>query len=901
MAISTAANRSAPAASSSTPLLSPTSSTSNTHSASRSTYSSLPAYSARAAYQQLVDEVFVQSFQIDEDLSFSAEGRVATPFRGFLYLLLCFFTGGIFYLICRWNIWLEMLVRTHRCSLANASHLFVRNHWDELSLDPIQSLDFDGTLADAFPQLFDTSTHGIIPPNNFWMHHLKVFEYRYYRFVLEPISGRFVPNYIFFDPKWQSLSSILVHRDSDEAIDRKRLIFGTNVVDIQEKSTLRLLIDEVLHPFFVFQIASIILWSLDSYYYYASCILVISVASAISTLIETKSTLARIRDLSRFSCQIRYWRNGAWTYGQSDELIPGDLFELEAGPVPIVPCDAVLLEGDCIVNESMLTGESLPVSKISASDQDLASLDFEEEEPASSSRISRFFLFSGTELIRVRPGHSPMYQEDRQSNSSIDVLANGADEPGTTSQGRNSGGSASSQTFPIDPMLSRRSAIALVVRTGFNTTKGNLVRSILFPRPNKFKFYQDSFRFICILAAISALGFSATLYNFIRLQVSWQTIVKRALDLITIAVPPALPATLAIGTSFAINRMRKSNIFCTSPPRVNICGKINLMCFDKTGTLTQEGLDVLGIRFTVPQTNKSDTPVEKISAATPLRFSRLYRTIDSLAPRPIPAQIRAEFTQARPHSLTSSLGSAMQYQTNSYSEQHMHLGNGFGASPFSAISGVSVFLATESAGHPNSETDFPYPLIVCAMATCHSIKLVHGELIGDPLDLKMFEYTGWHLEEEAAGSNWFVTAMAGNGGAAAATNAPGIAQRRRSIRQAESIVVRPPGSPGIDAILTSPRHSNAKVNPDEVFTELSVVRTFEFMSSLRRMSVVVRRVKYSRSMLLHTGGYDIGSGQPPGSMGSMLEFEVFVKGAPEVMRGICTPESCKYIISSAQQ
>ncbi len=36
-----------------------------------------------------------------------------------------------------------------------------------------------------------------------------------------------------------------------------------------------------------------------------------------------------------------------------------------------------------------------------------------------------------------------------------------------------------------------------------------------------------------------------------------------------------------------------------------------------------------------------------------------------------------------------------------------------------------------------------------AMATCHSLKVVAGEIIGDPLDAKMFEFTGWTLEESA--------------------------------------------------------------------------------------------------------------------------------------------------------
>ena len=34
------------------------------------------------------------------------------------------------------------------------------------------------------------------------------------------------------------------------------------------------------------------------------------------------------------------------------------------------------------------------------------------------------------------------------------------------------------------------------------------------------------------------------------------------------------------------------------------------------------------------------------------------------------------------------------------------------------------------------------------MATCHSLRVVDGQLIGDPLDVKMFEFTGWSFEED---------------------------------------------------------------------------------------------------------------------------------------------------------
>jgi cation-transporting ATPase 13A3/4/5 len=41
----------------------------------------------------------------------------------------------------------------------------------------------------------------------------------------------------------------------------------------------------------------------------------------------------------------------------------------------------------------------------------------------------------------------------------------------------------------------------------------------------------------------------------------------------------------------------------------------------------------------------------------------------------------------------------------------------------------------------------PQTLLLESIASCHSITYIDGELIGDPLDVKMFQATGWILEE----------------------------------------------------------------------------------------------------------------------------------------------------------
>ncbi|KAJ2992757.1 hypothetical protein HDV02_002869 [Globomyces sp. JEL0801] len=744
-------------------------------------------------YIPLTDSFFEQEVVVDDDLTLIAYGRKYSNLRAWVFTFLCFFTCGIFYLLSRWYCSLEMNVKTYPCILADADWICVKNQWGEVSIQKVSTVAYGQKNSATFPRTFNNLA---LPDEPIEL--LKYFEYRYFRFLLNPLTGRFEPNYAWTDPQWTSVVSCLRHRDSNDEIKQKYSIFGKNQVEIAEKSNVQLLIDEVLHPFFVFQIASIILWSLDNYYYYAACIFIISVSTTISNFIEIKTNIRRMRSLSRFVCQVRLFRDGYWTNHSSDDLIPGDIFEIEPGSLNIFPCDAVLLTGDCIVNESMLTGESLPVSKVPIPDSELSSLDFDAEEPASSAHMSRYFLFSGTKIIRIRPG-PPTEVEHHVRNS----------------------------------MNGRRGALALVVRTGFNTTKGSLVRSMLFPRPNTFKFYRDSFRFIGVLAMISFIGFLASLYNFIKLEIEWQVIIIRALDLITIAVPPALPATMAIGTSFAISRLRKSNIFCTSPPRVNIGGKINMMCFDKTGTLTEEGLDVLGVRFTLSIENEMDCPFTEVPRAQ-LRFSRLYRTIETLLPKPLVINQR--------HSPLPLANTSMP-----------SIGNG----PISlGISGASIFHAKEP-GNPNLEVDYPYPLIICAMATCHSIKVVSGELVGDPLDLKMFEFTKWNIEED------FSSTIS-----------------KKSGRLHATLTVRPPWVPAFDTV------AKGSGFHDEVYTELGVVKSFEFASHLRRMSVVVQRIKYSNSIHSQTIPEE-----PLQAPDKVVDFEVFVKGAPEVMRGICTSES----------
>eukprot|EP00914_Ancora_sagittata_P021502 GHVO01042548.1.p1 GENE.GHVO01042548.1~~GHVO01042548.1.p1 ORF type:complete len:829 (+),score=75.05 GHVO01042548.1:152-2638(+) len=80
----------------------------------------------------------------------------------------------------------------------------------------------------------------------------------------------------------------------------------------------------------------------------------------------------------------------------------------------------------------------------------------------------------------------------------------------------------------------------------------------------------------------------------------------RFVDLFTTAVPPALPAAMAVGTSFAVTRLaRRCNVFCMVPSKVAAAGQARVVVFDKTGTLTDGYVELVG-GIPIQNCNKGD-------------------------------------------------------------------------------------------------------------------------------------------------------------------------------------------------------------------------------------------------------------------------------------------------------
>ncbi|KAJ6655494.1 hypothetical protein lerEdw1_005072 [Lerista edwardsae] len=353
----------------------------------------------------------------------------------------------------------------------------------------------------------------------------------------------------------------------------RRLVCGPNSISVEIRPVWKLLFKEILNPFYVFQAFTLTLWLTQGYIEYSVAIIILSIISVGLTVYDLRQQSVKLHHLvekhNRIIVTVLRKHEGSCKM-ESRYLVPGDVLVLEGQKLSL-PCDAVLLDGSCVVNEGMLTGESVPVTKTP-----LPSMD--NSMPWKTHSVEdyrRHVLFCGTEVVQTKRAN----------------------------QGP---------------------ARAVVLQTGFDTAKGDLVRSILYPKPLNFKLYRDVFKFIVCLALIGVLGLIyATCVYVIREQPVADT-VAMALLLLTVAVPPAIPAALTTCIVYAQKRLKKKKIFCISPQRINICGQINLVCFDKTGTLTEDGLDLWGV--TPCQSSRSPN-FHSFSSGRPVPFGPICKAM----------------------------------------------------------------------------------------------------------------------------------------------------------------------------------------------------------------------------------------------------------------------------------
>ncbi|KAI8621821.1 hypothetical protein BC830DRAFT_1092401 [Chytriomyces sp. MP71] len=593
----------------------------------------------------------------------------------------------------------------------------------------------------------------------------RYFEYRKQRYVYQPGSNCFMRVNLRLHTNFEHVHSLrhgLSETDAEALLQRN----GENVIEVESISTLAMLNEKIFHPFYLFQVASVFIWTYEEYYLYSYIIAITSIASIVWEIHLAKANERSLRELLKEDVDVVVLRNnGSGTVSvattiRAQHLVVGDAILMQPGTSAVA--DIVLVQGDAVVDESSLTGESVPVVK--------SALSFfgRTGQMFTADRCKGSMLFCGSRVLEVKPGANAVPESHDKGSELV---------------------------------------IGIVTATGFNSSKGELFRGILYPNKIDFKFYKDALIFIGVLGLIAVIAFINRLIHGLKQGYGTVWAIITSLDIITIAVPPALPLVLTVGVSQAIARLKKKNIYCISPDRINYAGRIDVFCWDKTGTLTTSKLSWAGVD----------------------------RARDNL------------------------------------------------------FIGLRKVLRRDGDGD-----------IERALAACHALNEVNGELVGSSVDVELFNSTKFHLSQDEPTVMWnghIFPVLARVHKPLLHASTPQSTPVQPNIPEAHAIM-ESTGTPGslsisipnhnlLHELVASPTAATPTSLPITSGPEsLIILKRFEFDAKLQRMSVVYKPSHSHRSPMTAT---PITPDTPTASK-HILPWEaltVVTKGSPEVIRNIC--------------
>ncbi|KAI8061941.1 hypothetical protein BDF21DRAFT_389640 [Thamnidium elegans] len=365
---------------------------------------------------------------------------------------------------------------------------------------------------------------------------LRYFEYQCMRYIYNTEKARFEPYEYDLGSTNREIQAWATGVTTEEASIRAAML-GANVIKVEVPTVFMAIIQEFASFLYLYQMMCMWVWYYFQYYQMGLVQTIIILLAAFIRVFLRLRAEYRIKEMAEHVIDVTVLRDGQWSTVSSAALIPGDVFEITENS--LIPCDAVILSGTVVVNESSLTGEAMPVRKIAIANDDNV---FESN---GSGKVNT--LFAGTSVSQTTPTASATGEKGR--------------------------------------------VFALALRTGIATEKGSLIHKILFPSPVSFIFNEHLKVAIGILLIWGFVAFCLSLYLMGRGNItSWYY----GVFVMSQIFSPLLPAAFTINQSVCAARLRGKQILCIDLPRINLSGKVRIFCFDKTGTLTREGLEFYG-------------------------------------------------------------------------------------------------------------------------------------------------------------------------------------------------------------------------------------------------------------------------------------------------------------------
>jgi hypothetical protein len=261
-----------------------------------------------------------------------------------------------------------------------------------------------------------------------------------------------------------------------------------------------------------------------------------------------KEVKTNLQDTS--GCIVSVWRSdkSKWVRCKAGDLVPGDIFRLHSSDTNlVVPVDALVVKGQCLTNEAVLTGESVPQVKVP--------LDFEE----------------------VRMGDDDNTGEDKQLDLQRDrssVLF-----AGTTMLGADS----SSLGGTKDNTLT-----CLALRTGTYSSKGQLLQALKgsghVGAISNAQSEKDAMRLIACLSVCAAMSCGSLFVrrNGNMAKVSPFRRVIQCIRIILACIPSSLPLALASVAKTCSGKLRQlADVACSEPGSLLTAAYVDTVVFDK--------------------------------------------------------------------------------------------------------------------------------------------------------------------------------------------------------------------------------------------------------------------------------------------------------------------------------
>ena len=402
--------------------------------------------------------------------------------------------------------------------------------------------------------------------------HLSCDKYFYYlnnKYQYEENECLFVPCTFFINR--YTIDEIKKMRNgipSNNIVSKLSPKYGINKINVKNQGIFKLILKEISTFSNIYILICIIIWIFMKFYLSIIIVLIIDILLIIQS---SKNKLDNIHSLGgEENKKAIVIREGKEIEIKAENVVPGDIVILK--PIEnqediYIPCDGVLLEGFCTVNESDLTGENTLVLKkeINWSNNQNEYFDY--------LKYKNSFLFQGTIINSL---YSSKNKEETIKMMATDI--------------------------------------------GFNTYRGNMLKNW---EEQNFHFVGKIYNiiimiiFILIILIINIIIYififnkelptedDFSTYELIKTKIYNSSFAfddlpdlsngKKLLYIlnnITLIFPPTILLCINFGRIFYNGRLKERNISCVIEKKIDSTGHIDIIVLDKTGTLTESKLEI---------------------------------------------------------------------------------------------------------------------------------------------------------------------------------------------------------------------------------------------------------------------------------------------------------------------